>query len=40
MPDHFDDLQALICLYLDAIDHLDLKEARLMGFSMGGWLAA
>ena len=40
IPEHFDNLQDLIFLYLDLIDHLDLKEAVLMGFSMGGWLAA
>ena len=40
IPEHFDNLQDLIFLYLDLIDHLDLKDAILMGFSMGGWAAA
>ncbi|MBQ12694.1 MAG: alpha/beta hydrolase [Planctomyces sp.] len=40
IPEHFDNLQDLIYLYLDLIDHLDLSDAILMGFSMGGWLAA
>ena len=30
----------MIFLYLDLIDHLDLKDVILMGFSMGGWAAA
>ena len=40
IPDHFDNLQDLIFLYLDLIDSLDLQGAILLGFSMGGWLAA
>ena len=40
IPEHFDNLQDLIFLYLDLIDHLDLRDATLMGFSMGGWAAA
>jgi pimeloyl-ACP methyl ester carboxylesterase len=40
IPEHFDGLQDLIFLYLDLIDHLDLRDATLMGFSMGGWAAA
>ena len=40
IPEHFDNLQDLIFLYLDLIDSLDLTQAILMGFSMGGWLAA
>ena len=40
IPDHFDNLQDLIFLYLDLIDYLDLHEAILLGFSMGGWAAA
>ena len=40
IPEHFDSLQDLIFLYLDLIDSLDLKGPILMGFSMGGWLAA
>ena len=40
IPEHFDNLQDLIYLYLDLIDQLDLSDAILMGFSMGGWAAA
>ena len=40
IPEHFDNLQDLIFLYLDLIDSLELQDAILMGFSMGGWLAA
>ena len=39
IPEHFDGLQDLVFLYLDLIDSLDLRDAILMGFSMGGWLA-
>lgn len=39
IPEHFDNLQDLIFLYLDLIDHLDIGDAILMGFSMGGWAA-
>ncbi len=40
IPDHFDDLKDLIYLYLDLMDALDLQDAVMMGFSMGGWTAA
>ena len=40
IPEEFDNLQDLIFLYLDLIDSLDLSEAILLGFSMGGWAAA
>ena len=40
IPEQFDNLQDLIFLYLDLIDLLDLSEAILLGFSMGGWAAA
>ncbi|MDA0264841.1 MAG: alpha/beta hydrolase [Chloroflexi bacterium] len=40
IPEHFDGLQDLVFLYLDLIDSLDLRDAVLMGFAMGGWLAA
>lgn len=40
IPDHFDNLQDLIFLYLDLIDALDLRDALLLGFSLGGWIAA
>jgi len=40
IPEHFDNLQDLIFLYLDLIDHLNLSDTILMGFAMGGWAAA
>jgi pimeloyl-ACP methyl ester carboxylesterase len=40
IPEHFDDLDDLVYLYLDLMDALDLREVVLMGFSMGGWVAA
>ena len=40
LPEHFDDLEDLVYLYLDLMDALDLRDTVLMGFSMGGWLAA
>ena len=40
IPEHFDNLQDLMFLYLDLIDSLDLQDPVLLGFSMGGWLAA
>jgi len=39
-PDHFDGMPDLVYLYLDLLDALDVRDAVLMGFSMGGWLAA
>ena len=39
IPDHFDRVDDLVFLYLDLMDALDLKDAVLMGFSMGGWTA-
>ncbi len=40
VPDHFDGMADLIYLYLDLLDQIDIHDAVLMGFSMGGWLAA
>lgn len=40
VPEHFDRVDDLAFLYLDLLDELDLKDAVLMGFSMGGWTAA
>ncbi len=40
IPDRFDDIHDLKFLYLDLMDALDLRDAVLMGFSMGGWTAA
>lgn len=40
IPDDFNRLDDLVFLYLDLLDALDLKNVALMGFSMGGWIAA
>ncbi|MGE0747425.1 MAG: alpha/beta fold hydrolase [Rhodospirillales bacterium] len=40
IPDHFDAIDDLRLLYLDLMDRLDLKDAAVVGFSMGGWVAA
>lgn len=40
IPDRFDDIHDLKFLYLDFLDALDIRDAVLMGFSMGGWTAA
>ena len=39
IPDHFDDLQDLVFLYLDLMDALELEDAVMLGISMGGWTA-
>jgi pimeloyl-ACP methyl ester carboxylesterase len=40
IPAHFDNLEDLVYLYLDLMDALELKDAVVMGNSMGGWTAA
>ena len=40
IPEHFDHISDLVFLYLDFLDRLNLQEVLLMGFSMGGWIAA
>lgn len=40
IPDHFDGMPDLVYLYLDLLDRLDLKDAVVVGMSIGGWLAA
>jgi pimeloyl-ACP methyl ester carboxylesterase len=40
IPEHFDGMEDLVYLYLDLLDALELRDAVLMGFSMGGWAAA
>jgi pimeloyl-ACP methyl ester carboxylesterase len=40
LPEHFDDMEDLVYLYLDLMDALDLHDVVLMGFAMGGWAAA
>jgi pimeloyl-ACP methyl ester carboxylesterase len=40
VPDHFDWMSDLVHFYLDVLDALKIDKAVVMGFSMGGWLAA
>jgi pimeloyl-ACP methyl ester carboxylesterase len=40
IPEHFDDLEDLVYLYLDLLEVLNLHQVSLLGFSMGGWVAA
>jgi pimeloyl-ACP methyl ester carboxylesterase len=40
LPDRFDSVADLAYLYLDLLDMLDLREVVLVGFSLGGWIAA
>ena len=40
IPDHFDNLEDLIYLYLDMLDALALDRAIVLGHSLGGWIAA
>ncbi|MGE0746789.1 MAG: alpha/beta fold hydrolase [Rhodospirillales bacterium] len=40
MPDHFDAADDLAYLYLDLLDKYDLRDAVVLGFSFGGWIAA
>jgi pimeloyl-ACP methyl ester carboxylesterase len=40
IPDHFDNLEDLVYLYLDLMDELGLRDVTVMGNSMGGWTAA
>jgi pimeloyl-ACP methyl ester carboxylesterase len=40
LPDRFDSVDDLAYLYLDLLDACDLRDVILMGFSLGGWIAA
>ena len=40
LPDKFSSIHDLVFLYLDFLDKLNLRKVTLMGFSMGGWVAA
>jgi pimeloyl-ACP methyl ester carboxylesterase len=40
LPDRFDSIDDLAYLYLDLLDSLDLHDVVLLGFSLGGWIAA
>ncbi len=39
-PDWLDSVHDLACFYLDFLDQLDLKDVDLVGFALGGWIAA
>ena len=40
LPDWIDSVDDLAYLYLDLLDALDLRDVTVIGFSMGGWIAA
>jgi len=40
LPDWIDSIDDLAYLYLDLLDALDLREVTVIGFSLGGWIAA
>ncbi|MBM3486738.1 MAG: alpha/beta hydrolase [Alphaproteobacteria bacterium] len=40
VPEHVDSIDDLKFIYLDMMDALDLRDAVVVGFSMGGWVAA
>jgi pimeloyl-ACP methyl ester carboxylesterase len=40
LPDLFDSVDDLTYVYLDLLEQYDLRDAVLMGFSLGGWIAA
>src|SRR5258708_6211631 len=39
-PEWFDSIDDLALAYLDLLERLDLHEVMVVGFSMGGWIAA
>jgi pimeloyl-ACP methyl ester carboxylesterase len=40
LPDWIDSIDDLAYVYLDLLDALDLRDVTVIGFSMGGWIAA
>jgi pimeloyl-ACP methyl ester carboxylesterase len=40
LPDWIDSIDDLAYIYLDLLDALDLRDVTVIGFSLGGWLAA
>ena len=40
LPRHFSTVDDLSYFYLDLMEHLDLNDVTLVGFSFGGWVAA
>lgn len=39
-PAWFDSMADMVDFYMDFLDHFDMKRVPLIGFSMGGWVAA
>jgi pimeloyl-ACP methyl ester carboxylesterase len=39
-PEWLDTMTDMVDFYLDFLDHFDLRRVPVVGFSMGGWLAA
>jgi pimeloyl-ACP methyl ester carboxylesterase len=40
LPDWVDNVDDLAYMYLDLLDALDLRDVTMVGFSLGGWIAA
>jgi pimeloyl-ACP methyl ester carboxylesterase len=40
LPDTVMSIDDIAYIYLDLMDHFELRDATLMGFSLGGWIAA
>lgn len=40
LPDWLDNVDDLAYLYLDLLEKLDLRDVTVLGFSLGGWVAA
>ena len=40
LPDNLRSIDDISYLYLDLLDQMDLKKVTILGFSVGGWLAA
>ncbi|HZO80186.1 MAG TPA: alpha/beta hydrolase [Candidatus Binataceae bacterium] len=40
LPDLFDSVDDLAYVYLDLLEQYDLRDVTLVGFSLGGWIAA
>ena len=40
LPDWIDSVDDLAYVYLDLLDALDLRDVTVIGFSLGGWIAA
>ncbi len=40
LPDWLDSVDDIVHVYLELMDHLDLRRTDVIGFSIGGWIAA